>query len=223
MSYGETLYKLNPCISSLIGQALTKHLNGSDQIRRLLDVGCGRGATLAYLLQYESYELYGVEPDPTYVKLARSACPAAINIVQAAAESLPFTEAFFDGILMECVFSLLDGHRALSELARVIKPGGILLVSDVYTRCNKDWIIEDSKLFRHFYSRQTIEALFSVIGFKVAEFDDRMGDMLSMLAQMILDGVDCGCSSDKSQKQLKEIKASYGLWVFKKQDIGKTI
>jgi SAM-dependent methyltransferase len=95
----------------------------------VLDLGCGRGESVAYLRTL-GFAALGVDRRQPL----ESGSYDAFQIV-AAAEELPLPNACMDGILAECSLSLVaDLDRTLSECARVLKIGGRLMVSDVYAR-----------------------------------------------------------------------------------------
>lgn len=101
---------------------------------RVLDVGCGTGivARLAAAEVGESGEVAGVDPMPGMLGVARAVTPADYGIAwhQAGAEAMPLADDSFDVVL--CQMSLMfvpDPKEALAEMARVLAPGGRLLVS----------------------------------------------------------------------------------------------
>ena len=54
-----------------------------------------------------------------------------INLVQAPVEKLPFADESFDSVVVTLVFcSVRDPQRGLSEVRRVLKPGGALLMAE---------------------------------------------------------------------------------------------
>ena len=204
MAYGEGLSRLNPLPPELIGATLSRHLPPAAKVA---DIGCGRGATMAWLREHSGYTVTGVEADADYAAV----CGALIG----RAEALPLPDASCNGALMECVFSLLEEpNTAASELARVLSPGGVLLLSDLYGRSGGAEIT-DSSLLRHIYTKQQIEDVWEQEGFTCVEFTDHTFEMQTLLAQMIMDGVACDCCEPANRAMLKQVKAGYGLWVFR--------
>ena len=97
---------------------------------RVLDVGCGTGA-LAYALAPLVGEVVGVDASEEYLAVAREHAPPGCTFVLGDAEALPFPYGDFD--LVGCLRVLHHVHRpelVVSELARVTRRGGRLLVVD---------------------------------------------------------------------------------------------
>ena len=92
-----------------------------------LDLGCGAGKTVVKLREL-GCDALGVDNSPR---------DGAENATKADMRALPFDSASFDGCIAECSLSVCgDAAAALREAARVLKPDGALLVSDVYFRCS---------------------------------------------------------------------------------------
>ena len=93
---------------------------------RVLDIGCGGGATVS-LLRACGFDAYGVD-----IELARNAPP---ELIYADATALPFERGSFDAVFFECSLSKIDRPElALTEARRVLKSSGALVVSDLFTR-----------------------------------------------------------------------------------------
>jgi len=103
--------------------------------RRILDVGCGTGETLA------GFKAWGARPDNLFgvdlladrIRRAKENFPA-MNFQEANAEALPFANGFFDLVTVFTVFtSILDPQmtRNLSrETNRVLRSGGAVVWYD---------------------------------------------------------------------------------------------
>ena len=114
-----------------------------DNCKRVLDAGCGGGRNLVYFLRNGS-EVYGIDPKAEAVELvkelSKTLSPAnpPENFSIAAAENLPFSDAYFDLVISSAVlhFAHSPSHfdAMLRSMWRVLKPGGYLfarLASDI--------------------------------------------------------------------------------------------
>lgn len=93
---------------------------------KILDVGCGAGDYTEVIRRYApQFEVYGVDISKEAIKKAKRDFPS-IDFSVASAYHLPFPNCFFDVVVMKCVLEHLeDPDRALAELRRVLKPGGL--------------------------------------------------------------------------------------------------
>jgi len=95
--------------------------------KRILDIGCGSG-TLAKRLSENGAAVTGIDPGLAALEQARTAVPAA-RFERASGEALPFPDASFDGaVLLNALHHVPEPAAALVEAARVLVPGGCLVV-----------------------------------------------------------------------------------------------
>ena len=93
---------------------------------RLLDVGCSSGAFLMTARKL-GLETAGVEPA---MEAAETARRAGFNVFTGFLEAAHFPDASFDAAtLIEVIEHLRDPRSLLAECRRVLRPGGILLVT----------------------------------------------------------------------------------------------
>jgi SAM-dependent methyltransferase len=93
---------------------------------RILDVGAGTGRLSAPLLQ-AGYDVVAVEPlDGMRAILAGHIGPERAR--DGRAEQLPLADASVDGAVCSDAWHWFDGARAADELARVVKPGGGVVI-----------------------------------------------------------------------------------------------
>jgi SAM-dependent methyltransferase len=93
---------------------------------RLLDVGAGTGR-LSVPLVAAGYDVVAVEPlDGMRAILARAIGPE--RALAGHAEALPLDDASVDGAVCSDAWHWFDGARAADELARVVRPGGSVVV-----------------------------------------------------------------------------------------------
>jgi ubiquinone/menaquinone biosynthesis C-methylase UbiE len=109
--------------------------------RRILDVGCGTGRLLRQArLCYPTAELVGVDLAGQMVATASAVTPTglAVRYVQGRAECLPFTNEVFD--LIFATLSLrhwTDLPAGIAEIGRVLTPGGVVVLADVFPSCRR--------------------------------------------------------------------------------------
>ncbi|KAF0178298.1 MAG: class I SAM-dependent methyltransferase [Hyphomonadaceae bacterium] len=97
---------------------------------RVLDVGCGEGR-FCRMLRARGGEAVGIDPTGALIAQARRLDPEG-HYVEGVAESLPFADGAFD--LVVSYLSLIDipdVGAAIPEMARVLAPGGRLLVASL--------------------------------------------------------------------------------------------
>lgn len=105
---------------------------------RWLDVGCGAG-TLTQSLARLGAQGEAVDGSPAMIEAARQARGAGVDgafdfRVIETVESLPYAAGSFDGVLCSSVLEYLERpEAALAEIARVLRPGGRLLLTAART------------------------------------------------------------------------------------------
>jgi len=95
----------------------------------ILEVGTGTGALIPLLREHSpAAPVVSVDLAHGMLRRARGRCPDAW-LVQADVHSLPFPTGAFDRAICHNVFPhFRDRRAALAELARVLRPGGLLLI-----------------------------------------------------------------------------------------------
>jgi SAM-dependent methyltransferase len=103
---------------------------GVERGQKAVDVGCGPGALTAELVARLGAEnVAAADPSEPFAESARERNPGA-DVRVAPAEQLPFDDAAFDVALAQLVVSFMsDPVRGLREMARVVRPGGVVAVS----------------------------------------------------------------------------------------------
>jgi ubiquinone/menaquinone biosynthesis C-methylase UbiE len=105
--------------------------------RRILDVGCGTGYLLGRLAARapQAEALAGIDAAPAMIKVAKGAATDdRLRFVVGTAERLPWPAASFDLVVSTTSFDHWADQRAgLAECARVLAPGGCLVLADLFS------------------------------------------------------------------------------------------
>ena len=108
----------------------------------LLDVACGPGVVTAAIAP-RGASVVAFDATEEMLDKARARCAKAglVNVTfeRGNAESLPFEDARFDGVVTRlAIHHFADPQRALGEMFRVLRPGGIAVIVDVVSSENTD-------------------------------------------------------------------------------------
>jgi len=135
---------------------------GTDQL--ILDAGCGPGGNGAWLAKHG--RVIGVDISEDALAFVRSGRPDATP-VRASLDGLPFAPAHFDlAVAITVINCVPDDHRAFRELARVVKPGGAVLVMEPafeFLRRGHDKTVH----CLHRYQRRELAAVMTGAGLEV--------------------------------------------------------
>jgi SAM-dependent methyltransferase len=149
---------------------------------RILDIGCA-GGRIAALFSQDRPNVIGMDlqPDVGWKRVAKA------RFILANSEAMPFGDSTFDICSMIQVLEYVDGDRAaLSEIYRVLKPGGRLVLQ----AANRDGIysrITGKKIdarHRHWYTRDGITAMLVESGFRVLSVKG-FGARIPVLSRLI--------------------------------------
>ncbi|MHB1571509.1 MAG: class I SAM-dependent methyltransferase, partial [Solirubrobacteraceae bacterium] len=122
------------------GAALTSRLGRALQVgagKLVLDVASGPGTSALQLARETGCDVLGVDLAAESVASATRAAAKAglsgsVRFLQGDAEALPLADQAADGALCECALCTFpDKKRAARELARVLRPGGTVAISDI--------------------------------------------------------------------------------------------
>ena len=115
-------------IADRIAEGLADRLDGADfSPRRILDLGCGAGAAFADLRRrFPDAEIVGA--DFSAEMLAQAGTNAGVRLILADAEELPLPAATAD-FAWSNLCREWTGENFIPELARVLRPGGLLVFS----------------------------------------------------------------------------------------------
>jgi ubiquinone/menaquinone biosynthesis C-methylase UbiE len=95
---------------------------------RVLDVGCGTGRVSTALAERGS-KVWGVDPEPGMLEIARARVPAGVGLKEGRAEALPFRDGWFDAAVCWLTVHLVDRPAAFAEVHRILVHGGRLAIA----------------------------------------------------------------------------------------------
>lgn len=158
---------------------------------RVLDVGCGLGATVARLRSRFGADAYGVESSS--VQIDRSV--GSRSVVQATGDCLPFGDGQFSALFCECVLSLFpDPHAGLREFFRVLATGGFLVLSDLHAQ--DDRVIESGSCGDRAVLLSRTQGMVEEAGFEVVLVEDHSHLLKDLAAKLLFlgePGRGCAC------------------------------
>ena len=174
------------------GTALTRHaldLCNFMPGEKILDIGCGQGASLELL---RTLGLNGTGLDK------ERALTQEFPFVQADAGDPPFPDSSFDGILCECVLSLLpDADVALRRFACILRPKGKIVLSDLYVRSDAfpaAFSPPGSSCLAGARTRHELEVLLEQNGLVLLHFEDHTASLKELAARLLWYGDESLCA-----------------------------
>lgn len=157
--------------------AAQANIPGSHKRFSVLDCGAGDGAFATALAEVAPCRIDAVDVSPEMLRQAekrysQSGAEATCHIADA--RHLPFSDNVFDvALAAHIVEHMPEPGRALSELFRVLKPGGVLITS--LTRASLTGRLIQLKWRTHCLSRRQGEQLHSEAGFEAVQSWRRVG------------------------------------------------
>lgn len=134
----------------------------------VLDVGCGTGDNLRYILREEA-SFFGLEYAPKTAEIARTILGERAAIEVGSATSIPHKSDRFDlALCIEVLEHVEDDEAACHEIARVLKPGGTLILSLPYRHWFPYYFTAMGHI-RH-YTRSDVVRFLESAGFEVERF-----------------------------------------------------
>lgn len=117
--------------------------------RTILSVGCGSGEEIRFLGRFG--KVYGIDPGEDAIRFCRAA-GIGEQVMQASAAQIPFPDESFDAVfVLDVLEHVRDEARALAQIHRVLKPGGIVVISvPAYS-----WLWSGADVRSHHFRRYT--------------------------------------------------------------------
>jgi 2-polyprenyl-3-methyl-5-hydroxy-6-metoxy-1,4-benzoquinol methylase len=150
-----------------------------DESGTLLDIGAGRGELLSAAMK-EGWRAVGIETSSTFAAYAAQHTGAEIR--REPLEECSFADESFDAVVLGAVLEhLYDPDQVIEEIARILRPGGVLFIDvpneqglyfrigNLYQRLRlRDWVVNLAPTFSPFhvfgFSPKSLRALLSKHG-----------------------------------------------------------
>jgi len=228
------------CMSTVMGEALRPggfslteravQFCGLSIKASVLDLGCGRGATVNYLHEKHNISAIGLDPSEKLISQARESYFYA-DFRSGKGETPPFENESFDCVFAECTLSLMTGlYGVLEQVDRILKNGGHFVITDVYARNpqNTELLNEFSlnSCMRGLHDLEKLQASLERAGFRillVEDYSDLMKELVVKIGfsygsmadfwKLASDG--CVNGEDFSRK-LKQCRPGYFLIIAEK-------
>lgn len=134
---------------------------GSLAGKRVLEIGCGRGVGVEILLSLGAEHVTGFDLDPNMIALAEKRLETfgdRARVFVGDAEAIDAPDGCFDAVVdYGVIHHIPQWHKALREIARVLKPDGIFYFEDLLKGLISTWpapLLFDHPQDTQFYGRE---------------------------------------------------------------------
>ncbi|NNE98281.1 MAG: class I SAM-dependent methyltransferase [Pyrinomonadaceae bacterium] len=103
------------------------------EIRRVLDIGCGAGQDMLPFIEKKDAFCVGIDVGEELGRIGNSLADKTgfrerIVFTRSMGEDLPFADESFDVVLCRIAITLMNNQKAIAEVSRILRPGGVFLL-----------------------------------------------------------------------------------------------
>jgi len=121
-------------ITGLSNEDLLLQYTGDLKGLKVADIGGGTG-TLAKILYNRKAEVTVIDPSTSMTEIAIRKCPG-LNIINAGAENIPAEDNCYDVVcIRDCLHHISCWQDSVNEAARILRPGGRIVIQEFKPRC----------------------------------------------------------------------------------------
>ncbi|MER6252768.1 methyltransferase domain-containing protein [Streptomyces sp. NPDC001584] len=193
--------------------------------QHLLDVGCGHGSTAARIAASHAVRITGVSVSDYQVDLANSRpqppeLPGRATFQLADAMELPFPDETFDGAYaIESLMHMKDQEAAIRHIARVLRPGGRLVIAEHGLEGDLDSpdaarMADAYTFFKFALSTDGYRKMLRESGLEVVDHTDITENVRRCYDSMIDGWRNAARDLDGQEAREMETAADLGEWVF---------
>ncbi|OQX19477.1 MAG: hypothetical protein BWK80_36810 [Desulfobacteraceae bacterium IS3] len=175
---------------------------------KVLDLGCGPGATVEYLRQKYHFKAFGTDKSAAFLTEAKGLHPH-LPVFQGLAQILPCSNESLNAVICECVLSLINPvQETLKEIYRVLAPGGWLIITDICLRHSGTESEEIEKPSEKMLScvngavsqQETKQRIYDA-GFEILLWEDHSRYLKELAARLVFEGISLSaiCSGASSK------------------------
>jgi SAM-dependent methyltransferase len=178
--YDDDLWELVPADPGPPPSHLAEFVRGLGRVERALDVGCGDGRLTA---EIDAAALTAADVSAVALERAAARLPGAALVELEPDAPLPLDDAAFDLVLCaETVEHVRDVQLFLSELRRVLRPGGELALT---TPATPALVRPEDPLSPHLrrFTRRSLRRMLGELGFELRSLERRSGTLLARAAR----------------------------------------
>jgi len=171
------------------------HLTSLKPGDRVLDAGSGLGGSARYLASHFQCLVTGIDITRAYVDVANALAELTgleekVHFQHASALDLPFEDNAFDAVWTEHVqMNIADKRTFYGEIARVTRPGGLLLFHDIFKGDTEPihypvpWADDESINF--LVTSDELKAVLDTLGYSIQSWEDKSQASLEWFEQVI--------------------------------------
>jgi ubiquinone/menaquinone biosynthesis C-methylase UbiE len=140
---------------------------------RVLDIGSGTGILVPRIKKYSPGEIIACDLSFAMLERLKENHPY-VRTVQADARDLDLPDAFVDVVIINASYpNIVDKHGTFTNMARIIKPGGRMVISHPMGRAFIEKLRDEAPFpLDAFPERPHADGLFSSYGFEVSQYTD---------------------------------------------------
>lgn len=182
-AYGEDIAQYSWVTAAEVDSAIARL--GLMPGAKLLDVGCGPGGPLAYVIERTGCTGVGIDSSAEAVEAASRRVPASASILRHDANlPLPFADGQFDAVMsIDAVLHIRDRPSLFRDVARVLGSGRRFWFTDAAVLSgsisNQEIAARAPLGLTHFVPAGYNEAQLRAAGFAIVEMDDRTDNVIA--------------------------------------------